>query len=240
MLKVISLDFWNTIVDTSNSEKRRHLRLDRFYNLCRIYRPEIEKDKIELAIKNSIIWFEEIWEKEHRTVLSEDIINRILDELKFMPSQQDFDYTKRIFECGVLEAEPNLAPEIESVLEKLSGKFQFGIISDTHFSPGRVLRQLLEQKNILHYFSAFSFSDEQGVSKPHHKMYQNIMSHFDCRPSEMIHIGDMNRTDISGAKSLGIRAILYTGINNKDSKTLLADFESNSWMEIDSILSNLQ
>lgn len=237
MIKVISLDFWNTIVDTSNSETRRQLRLNRFYDLCRIYRPEIVKKDIENAIKNSIFWFETIWENEHRTVLSEDIINYILNELNFIPSEKDFDLTKRIFECGVLEAEPELAPEIETALAKLSSKFQIGIISDTHFSPGKVLRQLLEQKNMLHYFSAYSFSDEQGVSKPHPKMYQNIMSELGCGPQEMIHIGDMNRTDISGAKNLGISSILYTGINSQDSNTFTADFEANSWSEIEAILS---
>lgn len=239
MLKVISLDFWNTIVDTSNSEARRQLRLERFINLCRNYRPDLGNDEVESAIKKSIHWFEEIWEKEHRTVLSEDIINFILTELEFIPSQPDFDYTRKIFECGVLEAEPDLAPEIESVLEGLSAKFRFGIISDTHFSPGKVLRQLMDQKKILHYFSAFSFSDEQGVSKPHPKMYQNIMASMDCNPSEIIHIGDMVRTDITGAKNLGIRSILYTGINNLDSQSDLADFKANSWKKIASILQEL-
>lgn len=232
MIKVISIDFWNTIVDTRNGEKRRELRLNRFLEICKKYRPELNSNQIELAISDSVKWFETIWENEHRTVLSAEIIRYILEKLQLKLSDDEFLRTEQIFQCGILEAEPDLAPNVEKTIEILSEKYRLAIISDTHFSPGNILRQLLEKKGLLKFFSAFSFSDEVGQSKPHPKMYRNIAETAKVTLAEMVHIGDMNRTDIIGAKNLGIASILYTGVNKLDSGTGFADFETSEWTKI--------
>lgn len=239
MIKVITLDFWNTIVDTSHGEVRRSERSKLFYEMASRYNRELSNNDTDHAIGKSIDWFNQIWKNESRTVNTQQIIQFINSELSITPDEKDFNTMCELFEHGVLNHPPDLAPDLKFILPQLSEKFKLGIISDTHFSPGRVLRKVLDKHGILQYFDAFSFSDELGVSKPHEKMFKNIMEQLNCRESEMIHIGDLARTDIKGASDLGILSILYCGINDGDKNNCEADFCIESWSEIPTLLSSI-
>lgn len=239
MIKVITLDFWNTIVDTAHGETRRHQRSERFFSIVRQYNPELRISETDSAIDQSIAWFNKIWEEESRTVNSRDIINYINNNLNITPAINDLKLMQDIFEQGVINHPPALAEGIIDVLPVLSSTYQLGIISDTHFSPGSVLRRVLMNHGILQHFSAFSFSDEIGVSKPHSLMYQHIMTELDCEPHEMVHIGDLIRTDIRGASDLGIQSILYHGINSDDQNKAGATFYSDSWLKIPDLIQSL-
>ena len=239
MIKVITLDFWNTIVDTAHGEVRRKERSEIFFRLASRYNPQLSNNETDRAISKSIEWFNQIWKNESRTVGSKQIIQFINSELSISPNETDFVSMCELFEHGVLNHPPQLAPELKNILPQLSENFKLGIISDTHFSPGHVLRRVLEKHDILQFFGAFSFSDELGVSKPHKKMFKNIMAQFNCTPSEMIHIGDLARTDIKGASELGISSILYYGINDEDKDSPGADYYIQSWTEVPKILTSL-
>ena len=77
------------------------------------------------------------------------------------------------------------------------------LISDTGFTYGHVMRELLKRKRIIQYFSRCFFSDEIGHYKPHSKPFQMAESFIQCKPVEMVHIGDRIKTDIVGANRQG-------------------------------------
>ena len=52
----------------------------------------------------------------------------------------------------------------------------------------------------------------------------------------MIHIGDREAKDIEGARSAGMKSILFTGFRDDDLKGTKADFTASDWNEILSIL----
>lgn len=239
MKKVISIDFWNTLIDTSNSDERKRLRTERCLEVLNPYQPGLTPEDLNSAVKKGIEIFNGIWKNEHRTLQTSDVVKNLISELKIEISSTDQNQLVHIFEVGILDASPNPAPDVIETLAVLSDSYQLGIISDTHFSPGRVIKELLERYKMLHYFSHFSFSDETGVSKPHPEMYHNILRCAGAKPFEMVHIGDMNRTDISGAKALGIHSILYTGVNAEDQVNSIADRSASSWKEIPGLILEL-
>src|SRR5690606_40365814 len=63
----------------------------------------------------------------------------------------------------------------------------------------------LESVGIAGYFDIYVFSDETGVAKPHPEAFRRAYEPLGCLPSEALHIGDIERTDILGAKSAGMK-----------------------------------
>jgi len=238
MKKVISIDFWNTLVDTSGTEERKRLRSEKSLALLRQHDPELTEIRLNAQVKTGIEWFNTVWVQEHKTPQTGELVERLAAGLSIVLSETESAELIRIFESGVLVAPPMPAPGVSDILPELAEKYTLGIISDTHFSPGRVLKQLLGLHGLLNYFSVFAFSDERGVSKPHPEMYRHILRESGASESEMVHIGDMNRTDIAGARALGIHSVLYTGVNREDELSTRADRIAAHWHEIPGLISS--
>ena len=108
-----------------------------------------------------------------------------------------------------------------------------GIISDVGFSPGRVLKQVLADNGLLGVFDSLVFSDEAGRAKPHIEVFQRTARSLSTEPGAMVHVGDLERTDIIGAKRAGYRAIRFTGITQiEEGETTIADFVTDDLTDI--------
>ena len=80
-------------------------------------------------------------------------------------------------------------------------------------TPSTILREHLEKHGLLEWFDHWSFSDEVGVYKPDRRIFDHALAGLGgVDPAEAAHIGDLRRTDIAGAKALGITAVRYTGV----------------------------
>ena len=90
-----------------------------------------------------------------------------------------------------------------------------GIISDSGLSPGSSLSVLLDRNGFTEYLSATVFSDEVGVAKPQAPMFEKAAAGLGVEMHELLHIGDLEPTDIDGALAVGATAGLYVGFNDK-------------------------
>ena len=82
-----------------------------------------------------------------------------------------------------------------------------GIISDTGVTPGSIIRDHLEDQALLHYFTSTVFSDEVGYCKPDPKVFEKALNELEASPEEAAHVGDLLRTDVAGAKAIGMNAV---------------------------------
>ncbi len=236
-MNLISIDFWNTIVVAhTNGEERHKARYDALIERAAGYNESLTKDRIDQAHTYASQRFDEIWIDEQRTPNSPELVAFTLEKLGIRFSENETAEITRIYEESLMDGPPDLAPGVADAVKHLSEKYKLAIISDTMFSPGRVLREFLHGHDILQYFSAFSFSDEVGVSKPHPKMYKKVLSETGTGVSGSFHIGDMQRTDITGAKAMGMGAILYTGVNESDKDQTTADHVLSEWDNIAELL----
>ncbi len=103
------------------------------------------------------------------------------------------------------------ARALEGARDTLEGLARAGIrralVCDTGFSPGRVVRQLLDRAGLLEWLEVQIFSDEAGVPKPHPHIFEQALKGIAAAPSEALHVGDLRRTDIAGARDLGMRTV---------------------------------
>jgi putative hydrolase of the HAD superfamily len=105
------------------------------------------------------------------------------------------------------------APGVEACLATLRDMgLRLAIVCDVGLTASPVLRGRLEGFGLLRFFDAWSFSDETGWFKPAAEAFMPALNGLGVEPSEAAHIGDNERTDVAGAKALGMRSIQYTGL----------------------------
>jgi FMN phosphatase YigB (HAD superfamily) len=113
------------------------------------------------------------------------------------------------------------------------------LVCDVGFTPARFVRGFLGDHGIKldHYF----FSDEVGTPKPYPPIFLAALEATGAGPDEAVHIGDLRRTDIAGARNAGMGTIRYTGIHDdtwspEDSAGEEADEVMDHWSKLPGIL----
>ncbi len=81
------------------------------------------------------------------------------------------------------------------------------LVCDTGLTPGRVVRRHLDRLGLLDGLAAQIFSDEVGVPKPDPRIFREALGALGVGPERAIHVGDLRRTDVAGARSLGMRSV---------------------------------
>lgn len=237
MTKMVSVDFWNTLVKAeTNGDIREEARIKAIREVARRYGREPDDDAIREARKIVTRAFDEEWIGRQRTLTTAELVRGMLNALAVPASAAERDELAEVYRESFFPGAPDLADGVEEALESIRRYYTLTIISDTKFSPGSVLKRYLDMKGLLRYFDAFAFSDELDVSKPHPKAYKSVLTATNGKPEKSWHIGDMQRTDVMGAKAVGMKAILYTGVSDDDENRTTADYICNTWDAISDIL----
>jgi HAD superfamily hydrolase (TIGR01549 family) len=115
-------------------------------------------------------------------------------------------------------AELTLLDGLADVLAALSDRgIRLGIICDVGFTPSPALLRHLERHGVLGYFHHWSFSDEVGVYKPDRRIFEHALAGLGHpEPSRCAHVGDRRRTDVAGARAVGMRAVQITAVFEDD------------------------
>lgn len=115
-------------------------------------------------------------------------------------------------------------PGAPEALEAVRGRgMRTALVCDTGFTPGRVVRSILDSKGLLELLDVHVFSDEVGVPKPHERMFRTALDSIGVGPGEAAHIGDLRRTDVAGARAAGMRTIRFAGVYDDTSDHPEAD-----------------
>ncbi len=111
-------------------------------------------------------------------------------------------------------AEASLESEIlplegaRDTLERLAeAGVRRALVCDTGFSPGRIVRRLLDRHDLLELLEVQIFSDEAGVPKPHPRVFRSALERLGAEPHQAVHVGDLRRTDIAGARAAGMGTV---------------------------------
>ena len=239
-LRALTIDFWNTmVVARTNGERRQQQRLDFLREVAGAHRPGIDENVILAAIKTASRRYLDDWRERHVTPQCTELVGCIWETLEIETTAAQHEEAVRIFEEGLLFGPPAFAEGLEDALEWAAAHYRLGIISDTMFSPGRVIRQLLDQRGVLRYFDAFVFSDEVGFSKPDRRAFVQAGAALDAAPGKIAHIGDLRRTDVAGAQQAGLHAILFTGVRHDDDEVPAPDAVLSHWNTLPDVLAGL-
>jgi len=219
----ISFDFWNTLYGNGNEKNREKLRLS-FFRKTASGKRKLKKNSLEIAFRASREFFFKEWQNNQRTPTPEERIVYMAKILAIDLSQQEIDTIADYFGRLIFTIPPQTLPSVKLIIRELSQKYPLGIISDTGYISGKFIRSFLEKEGLLHYFKSLVFSDEQMHCKPHPSVFELTSSKLQVDPTMMIHIGDLEKTDVVGAKNSGWTSIKFVGASHDSVSVSKADF----------------
>ncbi|MCS7222415.1 MAG: HAD family hydrolase [Anaerolineae bacterium] len=211
-LRAVTFDFWGTLYQARFDGISREPRTDILQRYLARQGYDFSREQLRAALDESFQRANEIWLSEQRTADAPERVGWILKALGVTLSRDTLaEMTKELEEASLAE-KITLVPGAAETLHELANHYALGLISDTGMTPGRVLRQLMARDGILDLFGHCTFSDETGRAKPHPRQFLDTLSQLGVPPEEAVHVGDLAATDIVGARSVGMRAVLFTGV----------------------------
>lgn len=228
MLKVISLDLWDTIIEDREDleEKRGEIRLKK---LLEYLSPlNISYSDAKKAYEKMSNWLFSTQKKTLKSVNTEKQICYFYKIFGIKPNKVVLEDVKKVYETAIFEIPPPLIDGVEDFIKKLKKlNIKLCILSDAGRTPGWALREILRRYSLLDYFDKTFFSDELGFVKPNKRNFQKILDEFKVEKSEVLHIGDSFEKDCLGAKNCGINYIHFSR-----GKENCNEFSANSYEEI--------
>ena len=239
MIKAITLDFWDTIFKMDFEIDLNGYRIQKLEEIIKKYGFTFPQEKIIEVYKEVHKIFDHKWIEECYTMTTSEVLKLILSKLQITISLDDFEYLVKTFQEAILLNPPSVMDGSKQAIIELSSEYKLGIISDTGFSPGKILRNILKDNDLIDYFSVLIFSDEFGKSKPHPDNFLFAAKELRVDISMLAHIGDNERTDVMGAITAGAKGIFYTKeLDLKPIKSLPSAILKN-WSDIHSVLNQL-
>jgi len=247
-LKAITFDLWDTVfIDESDEPKRNKQGLPskpiaRRDLIQAFVQKQKEISRITIDATYDVIdaAFRHVWYEQNITWTVKDRLEILLNGLGLQLPLAGFDELVRQHEEMEVEIPPDIASGIADALDKLHERYLLGVISDTIFTPGRGLRQILEHYNLLKYFKVFVFSDEIGFAKPLPVVFEAAAKDLNVELNEIVHIGDREEKDVDGPHSVGARAIFTTVIKDRGSDKTKAEAICNDYETLPDILKNME
>lgn len=247
MIKVITFDLWDTVfVDDSDEKTRAAKGMDsKPVERRKIIRSFLEKsdavsqESVNLAYDTADAAFRHAWYQQGVTWTVRERLEIILKGLKRKVPENDLKEMVRLHEEMELEIMPELAPGIVEAIVELHQSYTLAVISDAIFSPGRVLKSILEKYDLLKYFSAFVFSDEIGCAKPDPRVFESISNQLNLPTESLIHIGDREEKDITGPHAVGAKAVFTTVVKDRGSSDTNADAVCTDYSRLVEIINDL-
>jgi putative hydrolase of the HAD superfamily len=98
-------------------------------------------------------------------------------------------------------------PGVDGMLRLLrDAGTKLGIVSNT-LVPPHCLDDHLAAEGLLHYFPVRVYSSQVRFRKPHPRIFEIALEKIGVPANRTLFIGDLLKTDIAGAKKMGMRAI---------------------------------
>ena len=221
----VTFDFWNTLVcDTGGIRKHR---LDACAAILAEAGATVDRGDLEVAFQRSFDVYERHWH-DNVPFRAADAVQLILADLELARGagspvvdglETSFADLVSAFTDPPEGFVPPLTDNVAGCLAVLrDAGVRLGIICDVGMTPGRTLRRYLANHEVIDCFDHWSFSDEVGVFKPDPVIFAHALDGLASALGapvprrRAVHVGDLRRTDVAGAKAFGMGAVRYAGV----------------------------
>jgi HAD superfamily hydrolase (TIGR01549 family) len=209
-VKAVTLDFWDTLYDSGNLPERLGFRRDAIRALLAEYGVELADREVMQLYTESAREADRWWSVEHRGYTTTDRLHWMIERAGARP-RPECEHVATACDAvdeALLRYPPPLLPGAAEAVRALAARVPLAIVSDTGFASGRAQDALLEQDGLLDLFRATVYSMDIGHAKPRREPFLAAVQALGVSsPSDVLHIGDNERTDVRGAIAAGLRAI---------------------------------
>jgi putative hydrolase of the HAD superfamily len=236
-IRAVTFDFWNTIAAEPARGAMKEARHAAVLAACRSLGLEHDAERIGTTVQEVIRDREAAWAEGIHLSPAEGA-ERLADALE-LEAEERATVAEAFLGAG-RGVELTLAPKIRPTLERLAGEgLALGIVCDAGFTGGAILRAFLADQGLLGHFSGWGFSDEVGTYKPAPEIFAAALGMLGAEPADAVHVGDLRRTDIAGARAFGMRSIRYRGLADDPGPGPEADLVIDDHRELPGLLASI-
>lgn len=206
----VTFDFWNTLVPIATSGTRA-VRREAVATVLTGAGRDADPSVIEGALDAAVVAHTEAWEANRQFGAADGAL-AVADALGVTGALRV--ELVDAFVAAPVDLRPDLAPGVADTLRTLGAAgVRIGIVCDVGLTPSPTLRTYLDRNGVLDAFDHWSFSDEVGVYKPSAAIFAHALDGLGVDdPATALHLGDLRRTDIAGARGAGMVAVRYRGV----------------------------
>jgi putative hydrolase of the HAD superfamily len=238
-LAAVTFDCWNTLLYEADWQRAHARRVEALHHAALEGGHPATRQAAGAAFDAAWGKHMELW-RRHVATGAAEIASWSLADLGIPPEGVAYDHLvtqwQEASHSGRVEA---LAGARETLAALRAGRVRTALICDTGLTPGRVVRRHLDRHGLLEHLEVQIFSDEVGVTKPESEAFQAALEQLGVGAACSLHVGDLKRTDVVGARAVGMRAVRITDRHDDESELPEADAvvaghrELWAWLEKD-------
>lgn len=235
-LEAVTFDFWNTLIQEDNDVHNK--RVDAWLGLLQGEGMAVRRQRLGDAFNRSWLHFQKAWRANLRYDAF-DAVRDALEHLDMHPPADMIDELVSVVTDPDASWHPEPTPHVTEALNALKARgIKMAVLCDVGLTPSRTLRTYLHNHEMLKFFEHFSFSDEVGVFKPDQRIFSHALEGLSVSPEAAAHVGDLKRTDMAGAKEMGMFAVRYTGVSDDAATIPGHDPDTSGDVEGDEVISD--
>ena len=205
MIKAISFDFYNTLVkfwpDLDEIQQ----------SACREYGINVSKEGLNRGYSVADVYFNRANEEEPLSLRSAERRLEFFGEyeqiiLKNAGVPVSRDLATQIWQMAI-SVPKDFQPfddAIPVLAELREMGYRLGVISNLR----RDMDQLCRQVGLGEYLDFCVSADQAGSEKPHSPIFLAALKLSETSPKESLHVGDQYRSDVLGARAVGMHSVL--------------------------------
>jgi len=222
-IRAITFDFWGTLYDEvgDSSARRERQRYEHALMFFRMTGADVDEPTLKRVMAETPHHAERLWREQHRTMNQGEFGQHVAAQMGYRLDDRSANALGEAMAMAGAQVPPALKVGANAVLEQLHGRYKLAVISDTGLSLGCALRKVMRNDQVLDYFDHLTFSDETSTSKPQARQFLYTCHMLQVPPAQTVHVGDLEETDVAGAREAGLRSVLIT--NGRDAPDTAAD-----------------
>lgn len=205
----VTFDCWQTLIYDHGAHGLGRYRIEQVAAVT-----QVEPQRIADAFSAAWIAHQRAW---HRRIAfsGPEITRHVLQALAVELAPEREAELVTTLEDELLTHDVRVIEGARELLAELrSAGVRVALICDTGFSPGRVIRQLLARVGLLEHLEVQIFSNEIRVPKPHPRAFRAALEGLGVSAEGAVHVGDLRRTDVAGARAAGMGTVRFCGRND--------------------------
>ncbi len=235
-IHAVTFDCWGTLLAFEPHPRKAHrARLEALVRATARSGKTIGLDEAQHLLTTAHRQHLDHWE-EARATGSPEIARWALEPLGIREPQIASVLARSFEEASLLDTIPALSGAAQTLHALAKREVRLALVCDTGFSSGRVVRTLLDRVGLLEWLEVLVFSDEAGMPKPHPPVFRAALEGLGSEARHSVHVGDLRRTDVAGARDLGMATVRIREHNDDLANLPDADAVADSHSHLRDIL----
>ena len=232
-VRALLFDLWGTLIHVDDLEGDANVRRKAYVTYVSATLDEVgllyPVDEVSAAVKIVVSEMRDLHE-QGRDISAPERLERLLETLQpGLPGDISREALEKLEDGSMwaVRQHPVLAVKgaLAALTEARSRGLGVGLVSITGMTPGYVLRQVMDELELLELLDVMTFSDEARMAKPTEAVYACTLEALGVRAEEAVFIGDSPGPDVEAPQKLGMTAI-QVGHRQEDGVTPDARIDS--------------